>query len=157
MQEFVYCLKNCTKFSGRARRCEYGMFQLYAGLISFVALLVLNGIGVSAKTVMICYSILCLCFFLPGLSVTVRRIHDVGESLCFVFIPFIPFFLPALPMVVKTPNKLNIVDYVIAFICFIIGILLLLYVQFLLFVRDGQPGDNKYGPNPKGVNKTDAP
>jgi len=60
-----------------------------------------------------------LAVFLPGLALSVRRLHDIGKSGWTMLLPFIPF---------------------------IGGIILLLFL-----VRDSEPGQNAYGPNPKQV------
>ena len=95
MNEFLDTLKNhYADFSGRARRKTYWMFVLFNIILS-VAAAVLDlslgtiigdpesGIGVFGL-------ILTLALLVPGLAVTVRRIHDLGHSAWFILLFFIP-------------------------------------------------------------------
>lgn len=86
MSWFIEVLKKYAVFSGRARRKEYWMFALFAAIIAIV----LGVIGVVIKfpyLVVLFY----LAILLPGLGVTVRRLHDTGRSGGWFFISFVPF------------------------------------------------------------------
>ena len=107
------CLtKKFATFEGRARRSEYWYFGLFTGVIGAIASLVGAVINFELLS-----SIVSLVFFIPSLSVCVRRLHDVNKSGWW---------------------------YLIAFT--IIGVFYLLY----LMVKEGDHGDNQYGPDPKG-------
>jgi len=98
---------NYFKFTGRARRREFWYFYIFYIIIA----LPLEIVGLVTNTPLlplICHAVL----LLPWLGVGVRRMHDVGKSGFYIFIPF--------------------------------------YGLFLLF-KDGEKGDNKYGPNPKEI------
>ncbi|WP_416961972.1 DUF805 domain-containing protein [Streptomyces sp. Agncl-13] len=85
MSWFIEALKKYAVFSGRARRKEYWMFALFAGIIAIV----LGAIGVAIKfpfLVVIFY----LAILLPGLGVTIRRLHDTGRSGGWIFIGLVP-------------------------------------------------------------------
>ncbi|MET7738036.1 DUF805 domain-containing protein [Streptomyces sp. NPDC005402] len=112
MSWFIEVLKKYAVFSGRARRKEYWMFALFAGIIYVVFL----GIGLATKQSWIPV-IPYLGFLLPGLAVTARRLHDTGRSGWWILFAFVPL---------------------------VGGITL-----FVFSVLDSEPGDNKYGPNPK--------
>lgn len=85
MHWYVDVLKKYTDFSGRARRTEYWVFAL----INLVISMILSAIdtALSLGFLGIIYSLLVL---LPGLAVTVRRLHDTGRSGWWVLIGFIP-------------------------------------------------------------------
>ncbi|ETK10976.1 hypothetical protein T231_01745 [Tannerella sp. oral taxon BU063 isolate Cell 6/7/9] len=72
---FWRCVTNkFADFKGRARRKEYWGFVLYNNLFSGLALwLAYNGIVPN-----VAIFILPILFFLPRLSVTARRLHDIG-------------------------------------------------------------------------------
>lgn len=87
-----------ANFSGRARRKEYWSFALFAML----ALIAAVGIGMAADSssgtledyppVTIALVVLVmLVFFIPSISVMVRRIHDLGLSGWFYLLFFIPY------------------------------------------------------------------
>lgn len=83
MEYYTKCWKKYADFNGRARRQEYWMFVLFNSLFG-LGILFIPFIGFFISGI---YS---LAVFLPGLAVTVRRLHDTGKSgvwYCVVFIP----------------------------------------------------------------------
>ena len=97
MKYYLKALQNYASFSGRARRSEYWYFILFNVIFSVVAILIDNllgttfnlGYGVSLPYGYI-YLIYVLVMIIPGLSVSVRRLHDVGKSGWMYFIVLIP-------------------------------------------------------------------
>ncbi len=88
-QYFVNVIRDhYMDFERRARRKEYWMFALFNILIGLAIGIVLGIVSEGlANTVSGLFS---LALFLPGLSVTVRRLHDVGKSGWFLLILLIP-------------------------------------------------------------------
>ena len=92
MNWYVKCLKQYADFSGRARRTEYWMFALF-NLIFFIVAMVIDNI---AKTTIeglpygLFYFLYSLAVLIPGLAVSVRRLHDVGKSGWMLLIALIP-------------------------------------------------------------------
>lgn len=72
---FLYALN----FKGRSSRSEYWWSQLFWFLASFV-LNFIPVIGFLAS----------LCVMVPGVAVTVRRLHDIGKSGWYYFLNIIP-------------------------------------------------------------------
>ena len=72
-------------FSGRARRSEYWWFYLAYFLVAVVATIIDGILGVTILEV-----ILVLAVLIPGLAVSVRRLHDVGRSGWWLLIGLIP-------------------------------------------------------------------
>jgi len=66
---------NYVNFNGRACRSEFWYWGLFAVLIGIAAQIVDAVIGVPAT-----YILASLGLFLPGLTVSVRRLHDVDRS-----------------------------------------------------------------------------
>lgn len=133
MNYYLKVLKEYANFKGRARRSEYWYFVLFNLIFAFIAMGLDNLIGStftfdsSAGVIDLPYGYIYLLYLLaiiiPGLAVTVRRLHDVGKSGWFYFIIFIP----------------------------LIGAIWLL----ILSLTDSQFGENKWGPNPKGMGNHD--
>ncbi|OWP61355.1 hypothetical protein CDA63_19855 [Hymenobacter amundsenii] len=120
MEYFLHGLRNYAVFSGRARRKEYWMFllfQLIFGIVAMVADGLLGTTWEAGGGGGMIYTVYSLALIVPGLAVSVRRLHDVGKSGWFSFIALIP----------------------------LVGIIWLL----ILYCKEGTPGENKYGPNPK--------
>ncbi|NVO86130.1 DUF805 domain-containing protein [Hymenobacter terrestris] len=93
MEYFLHGIRNYAVFSGRARRKEYWMFALFQALIGIVILLADSLLGISFGENYdfgILHSLYSLALFIPGLAVSVRRLHDVGKSGWFMFIILIP-------------------------------------------------------------------
>lgn len=109
MEWMILPLRRYAQFAGRSRRKEYWMFVLlmliaYAIAMTLDSMLGLGGTtksysdlsatGASAgfnSTGGILTVIVALALLVPGLAVTIRRLHDVDKSGWFVLIGFIPF------------------------------------------------------------------
>ncbi len=87
MNYYIECFKKYVCFSGRARRKEYWMFVLFNMVISFVLGFFDGVIGVES----LFSGLYGLVVFLPGLAVSVRRLHDIGRSGWWLLIGLIPF------------------------------------------------------------------
>ncbi|PNW27048.1 DUF805 domain-containing protein [Formosa algae] len=75
-------------FKGRARRQEYWMFVLINTAISW-SLAILDyfvGSGIFSAI----SGLYSLAVFIPGLAVSVRRLHDIGKSGWFLLLIFLP-------------------------------------------------------------------
>jgi uncharacterized membrane protein YhaH (DUF805 family) len=92
MNWYLKVLSNYATFSGRARRKEYWMFVLVSTLISVIALFIDDMLGTVEPTTGqgLVYGIYSLAVFIPGLAVSVRRLHDVGKSGWMLLIAIIP-------------------------------------------------------------------
>ncbi|WP_370688431.1 DUF805 domain-containing protein [Chryseobacterium sp. EO14] len=93
MKWYLKVLKQYADFSGRARRTEYWMYLLFNLIFAVIAAILDNILGLKF-TPEIPYGYLYLLYalvtFLPGLAVSVRRLHDVDKSGWFLFISLIP-------------------------------------------------------------------
>lgn len=88
------CFRKYATFSGRARRSEYWSFFLFNALIN-ISLGIFLGIFIGdedgiAIGIMIITALFRLVVFLPGLSVYVRRLHDIGKSGANIFWALVP-------------------------------------------------------------------
>ena len=93
IQNFFKVLKQYRKFKTRSTIKEFWLFHLISVVIIFILIIIdssvdfkiLGNIGVLTTI----YSIF---IFIPSLSVSVRRLHDVGKSgwtILFIIIPII--------------------------------------------------------------------
>lgn len=86
--------KRYAQFSGRASRREFWGFALFSALAE-VAILFVAGImleideGLSIVLVNL-YWIFVIALYIPSLSVSVRRLHDIGKSGWWFLIVFVP-------------------------------------------------------------------
>jgi uncharacterized membrane protein YhaH (DUF805 family) len=91
MEYFLQALRKYAEFSGRARRKEYWMFVLFQILAGIAAGIVDGIFGTGFQYGSGIVSLLVsLGLLLPGLAVSVRRMHDVNKSGWFILIGLIP-------------------------------------------------------------------
>jgi len=86
MNYFIDVVKKYAVFDGRARRKEYWMFILFYALI-YVALFVVEMLVGSPGILVLIFA---LGMLLPGLGVTIRRLHDTSRSGWWFLIAFVP-------------------------------------------------------------------
>jgi uncharacterized membrane protein YhaH (DUF805 family) len=97
MNWYLKVLKQYADFKGRARRKEYWMFILFQIIFAFVAILLDFLLGLSFSPLITygwLYLLYVLATLIPGLAVTVRRLHDIGKSGWWYFISLIPLVGP---------------------------------------------------------------
>ena len=92
MNWYLKCWKQYADFSGRARRKEYWIFSLINCIIIFF-LYILQIVSIESTL----WPIFPIVFFLyaaavllPGLAVSIRRLHDIGKSGWWYLIYLIP-------------------------------------------------------------------
>ena len=86
------CLRKYDGFSGRAPRAEYWWFTLANMLVQFVVVLVsviIWGAG-SYTGGSALRGVVTLLLLLPGLAVSVRRLHDTDRSGWWLLLPLVP-------------------------------------------------------------------
>ncbi|MEN2475613.1 DUF805 domain-containing protein [Burkholderia stabilis] len=86
-------LNQYAKFEGRARRAEYWYFALLSGILSVVGQ-VIGAVGRDAGLITLLLLgvifLVSLALIIPGIAVSVRRLHDTGRSGWFLLLGFIP-------------------------------------------------------------------
>ncbi len=85
MSWFILVLKKYADFKGRARRKEYWMFILFASIFSIMPF----GLDVIFDTLVFGF-LYQLVLVVPSLAVSVRRLHDTGNSGWMLLISLIP-------------------------------------------------------------------
>ncbi|MFY7888883.1 MAG: DUF805 domain-containing protein [Spirosomataceae bacterium] len=81
---YLEVLKKYATFTGRSRRSEYWYYTLVTTIIS-AALGIFGDFGTYLSIV---YA---LATFIPGIAVSVRRLHDIGKTGKYIFVILIPF------------------------------------------------------------------
>ena len=155
---FLKCLKKMFVFKGRARRKEYWGFILFSTLITFCIhiynayttlqmLFAPKGFHLEELlTHFFVYFIIAeLIFILPTLSVSVRRLHDIGCSGWWSVIVFSGIIVPVLQMYEILGE--NTFGSVAAWF----GVALLKIYYFILTVTAGSMQRNRYGEVPDGL------
>ena len=133
----ITCLsKKYAAFAGRACRSEYWWFILFTFIVNIVLSLVSDLVSMIAGLVM----------FLPALSVTVRRIHDVNKSAWFVFLPTIALILSVIICAVGLAADSKMIVLLGASIAGLGGVLYI--AVFVMSVLKGTAGPNRFGEDP---------
>lgn len=86
MDWYLEVLKKYAVFTGRARRKEYWMFFLFNVIIAIVLSVIDTSVGLPG----VLSTIYSLAILIPGLAVTVRRLHDTSRSGWWLLIALIP-------------------------------------------------------------------
>lgn len=103
MNYFIECVTNkYICFSGRAHRTEYWSFVLVQFLLSFAIGFILGVLQLPENAILNLINIWTLVLLLPGLAVTVRRLHDINLSGWFVLTAVIPIILLVLTVIEGT-------------------------------------------------------
>lgn len=121
MNYYLAVLKKYAVFSGRARRAEYWYFLLFNIIFSIIVGILDSIIGTS---------------------------NTVGPYGLLQVIFLLALIIPGIAVAIRRLHDIGKSGWMllISLIPIIGGIWLL-----ILLARDSNPGDNKYGPNPKGV------
>lgn len=90
MNYYSICLSKFADFSGRARRREYWTFALVNCLIALLLMTLGLAFGEDSPASNIMVTIFYLIMLVPNLSVSVRRLHDIGKSGWYMFLSLIP-------------------------------------------------------------------
>lgn len=79
--------RNCFNFTDRSTRSEYWWVVLFQFILGFAIGLLSTIIGADSNSIV---RIVQIVFFVPNLSLTIRRLHDTGKSWVYVLIALIP-------------------------------------------------------------------
>ncbi len=87
-------LSNYTNFSGRATRPEFWWFIAFIFLVDLFGSILGSILGSNFIS-----NLASLALLVPSISVSVRRMHDVGKSGWFLLVPFYNFYLYCQPSI----------------------------------------------------------
>nr|WP_291032590.1 DUF805 domain-containing protein [Helicobacter sp.] len=77
---------------GRASRSEFLWFSLFLGIIGFCLGFISGFFGIDTHND-IMLSVLCVVLWIAGISITIRRLHDVNKSAWWAILYFICYIL----------------------------------------------------------------
>ena len=86
MSWYLLVLKKYAQFSGRSHRKEYWMFFLFNIIIAIILGIIEGILGITG----ILSSLYCLAVLVPGIAVTIRRLHDIDRSGWWILVGLIP-------------------------------------------------------------------
>ena len=172
MEWMILPLKRYAQFSGRSRRKEYWMWILFVVLASIVfgildSVLGLGGrdtqesgappngfMGVVGVMGGVLSTLFALATLIPGLAVSVRRLHDVDRSGWWLIWSLVPYLIGAVLLTSVDATGgiggLAILGVILFLAGAIAGIVLLVWV-----CTSGTVGTNRYGPDPMDTSEED--
>lgn len=151
-------------FKGRARRKEYWSWMLFVALLAIVVSLILSVVVISSPESTLGATALLYVFalvvFFPSLSVTFRRLHDIGRSGWwyggYYLVSLAVGVFAGLFSVASIATSVNDSDSIASMlgggiVMLVYGLAAFVYSIVLLVwsFTEGTRGPNKYGDDPK--------
>ena len=143
-------IKKPFDLNGRASRSEYWNYWLF----SQVSILLFLYFSLRIKFLLIFVILTCVYLIIPGISVTVRRLHDVNKSANWL-LGFVPFTLSAYVALfvfsITQDSQTSEIDLfgILLIITYIVGIMTTsiwyCFPIFMFLTQKGNEEKNKYG------------
>ena len=93
LQIYIKVLKQYGDFKTRSTIREFWLFNLFSVLLSILFTVIDSSVGIKfAGNIGVLTALYSIFIFIPSLSVSVRRLHDVGRSgwtILFIIVPII--------------------------------------------------------------------
>ena len=149
---FVKCLERYADFTGRARRREYWGFTLFITIFTIAGSFIVEKMPLFSMF----YIVWSISLLVPTLAVTWRRFQDVGISGAAALPAVVASNAGIITLTVVAAVKkymgpfsgLAIPDeQVVA--CSLLTLAGTIYL-IVIAIKDSAPGENRFGPNPKG-------
>lgn len=172
MNYFIQAFQKIFTYQGRARRAEYGWFMLTNMLLQFGSMLTFYvlvggaslfsgsetfggilsaGVGILGIIISIVAFIYGILTFFVVLSLTTRRLHDLGWSGWWQAVVYIIpiLWLIILFMLLPIIEQTSLNPIVIVQISSWLAVAVYFVFNLILLFKDGQKHPNKYGESPK--------
>ena len=145
-------LKHYADFSGRAPRAEYWWYTLAVIVVTVIVSFLEAALGLSGLVGP--YGplsvLLGLGLLLPGLAVSVRRLHDTDRSGWWLLLVIVPYFIFML-LVGGAMASGSMAALGGAGLLGGLAVLVCAIVLLVFYVQRGTAGSNRFGPDPYGA------
>lgn len=160
MEWMLMPLRRYADFSGRSRRMEFWMWLVFQFLLYILFIIVVtifggavtafagdnpaSGLAAVGAGIIVLYGLyllVWLALIIPSLAVQVRRLHDTDRSGWWVLAPLAANIVMVIGVGVHSQVALFLGGA---------GSLIFAIMLLVFFFLDGTPGDNRFGPDPKG-------
>jgi uncharacterized membrane protein YhaH (DUF805 family) len=159
MNGYLSAMRRYFEFSGRSSRSEFWFFILFLFILSIVAsvldAMLFGDAGVGGVALL--SSIVSIVHFIPSLSVSVRRLHDIDRSGWWILLGLVPLLIGAVlfggslfMMAGATDPTLGTMGGIAGmglsvFVVIILEIVALI-ILIVFYCTRGTPGPNRFGP-----------
>jgi uncharacterized membrane protein YhaH (DUF805 family) len=145
-------LKKYADFSGRAPRAEYWWFAVAYGIVAYLLEYLDGSLGGPVAGL---YGPTSLAFaiglFIPGVAVTVRRLHDIGRSGWWALLDAGYYAITLVGLLASNPEQMfDSLEPTSPMIIPIIALVVAVIVLLIFTILRGNTGSNDYGPDPYG-------
>lgn len=165
-------LKRYAQFSGRSQRKEYWMWVLFVVLASIVVGILDSILGLDGETALepgatpnglmygmglmggVLSTLFALATVIPGIAVSVRRLHDVDRSGWWLMLSFVPYVLGLVLLASGVATGEISGPVIFAGILLLIGGLASI-VLLVWACTKGTVGPNRFGPDPMDASEVD--
>jgi uncharacterized membrane protein YhaH (DUF805 family) len=177
MEWMLMPLKRYAEFSGRSRRMEFWMWQLFKFLVVMAFYLLffavagsalmsgdvnqLVQVGGLAMILVALMGIFGLAVIIPDIAVSIRRLHDTDRTGWWLLAPIIPYLLFwffAVGAVMSDPkdpaaglSTVGPMAMILVLVAVAMAIVLLVF-----YFLEGTHGPNRFGPDPKAAERGGA-
>lgn len=158
MNGYMNAMRRYVEFSGRSSRSEFWFFILFLILILIVASII-DQFALGSQGPGILYFIVSLAHLIPGIAVSVRRLHDIDRTGLWVLLFWLaPILVTIVGMVVMggsifmmtsgqdTAVFAGLAAMGLGFLLIAIIDIVILIIAIVFYVTPGTPGPNTYGP-----------
>lgn len=162
IQSVMATVKKAFVYQGRASRCEFWTYTIAAWVVSFALAVVTLIFGAIADFLAVIFSAIYLlaviAMIIPAISLSVRRLHDVGLSgfwllylspcgLPIVYIAYLLGLDSTCDKLIEKNNKVGScwLGWILTILAWIIGASAVL---FLIFLYPGKAEANEFGESP---------
>ena len=160
MNSYMNAMRRYFEFSGRSNRSEFWLFVLFT-IIILVLAMVIDRLALGSEGPGVLYFIVALAHLIPGISVSVRRLHDIDRTglwvLLFALAPTLIWVVGliimggSIMMMMGGTDASAAAGFATMGMGFmLIGLinLIIAIVAIVFYVTPGTPGPNTYGPPP---------
>lgn len=160
MNGYMNAMRRYFEFSGRSSRSEFWFFVLFLFIIMIVASII-DRLVLGSESVGILYTLALLAHLIPGIAVSVRRLHDIDRTglwvLLFWLAPLVVFLIAmifmgsSLFMIMSGDSSAMAAAFATmgaGFLLVAVVDIVIAIIAIVFYVTPGTPGPNPYGPPP---------
>ena len=153
MNGYLNAMRRYFEFGGRSSRYEFWFFVLFVTIFSIVASFIdVLLFGADQESVGIVSPIVSLVHLIPGIAVSVRRLHDIDRTGWWILLPFVALVVMAVllggVMLTAEDPAAGLAGLGASMVIVGLVYLAVLIVLIVFYCTRGTPGPNRFGPEP---------